>query len=31
MVFTNRATDAIHVVYRLVDGNWGVLNLHAGA
>jgi len=31
MVFSNRATDGIHVVYRLPDGNYGVLNLHAGS
>jgi putative sigma-54 modulation protein len=29
VVFTSRATDAIHVVYKLPDGNYGVLNLHA--
>jgi len=28
MVFANRATDAIHVVYKLPDGNYGVLNLN---
>lgn len=30
LVFTNRATELIHVVYRLPDGNYGVVNLHAG-
>jgi putative sigma-54 modulation protein len=30
MVFSNRATEAIHVVYKLPDGNYGVLNLEAG-
>ena len=29
VVFTNRATDLIHVVYKQDDGNYGVLNLHA--
>jgi putative sigma-54 modulation protein len=29
VVFTNRGTDLIHVVYKLPDGNFGVLNLHA--
>jgi putative sigma-54 modulation protein len=31
MVFANRATDAIHVVYKLPDGNYGVLNLEASS
>lgn len=30
LVFTNRATELIHLVYRLPDGNFGVVNLHAG-
>ncbi len=29
VVFANRATDLIHVVYKQGDGNYGVLNLHA--
>jgi len=29
VVFANRATDLIHVVYKQDDGNYGVLNLHA--
>lgn len=29
VVFSNRATDLIHVVYKQEDGNYGVLNLHA--
>lgn len=29
VVFANRGTDLIHIVYRSVDGNYGVLNLHA--
>jgi putative sigma-54 modulation protein len=29
VVFASRATDGIHVVYKLPDGNYGVLNLHA--
>ncbi len=29
VVFANRATDLIHVVYKQEDGNYGVLNLHA--
>jgi ribosome hibernation promoting factor len=29
LVFSNRATDLIHVVYKQADGNYGVLNLHA--
>jgi putative sigma-54 modulation protein len=28
LVFANRATDILHVVYRLPDGNYGVLNLN---
>ena len=29
VVFSNRATDYIHIVYKLPDGNYGVLNLPA--
>jgi putative sigma-54 modulation protein len=28
LVFTNRATDVVHVVYKLPKGNYGVLNLN---
>jgi putative sigma-54 modulation protein len=31
LVFANRATELIHVVYRLEDGNYGVVNLHAAS
>ena len=31
MVLANRATDALHVVYKLPDGNYGVLNLEASS
>lgn len=29
LVFANRGTDLIHIVYKSPDGNYGVLNLHA--
>ena len=29
LIFTNRATELIHLVYRLPDGNFGVVNLHS--
>jgi putative sigma-54 modulation protein len=29
IVFANRATELVHIVYKLPDGNYGVLNLHA--
>ena len=29
VVFSNRTTDLIHIVYKQTDGNYGVLNLHA--
>jgi putative sigma-54 modulation protein len=29
LVFANRATELIHIVYKLPDGNYGVLNLPA--
>jgi len=29
LVFTNQATELMHVVYKLPDGNFGVVNLHA--
>lgn len=28
LVFTNRATDVVHIVYKLPKGNYGVLNLN---
>lgn len=30
LVFANRGNDHLHIVYRMSDGNYGVLNLHAG-
>ena len=30
LVFANRGNDHLHIVYRTSDGNFGVLNLHAG-
>ena len=29
VVFSNRASDLIHIVFKRADGNYGVLNLHA--
>jgi putative sigma-54 modulation protein len=29
VVFSNRASDLIHIVFKRPDGNYGVLNLHA--
>ncbi|MFQ5600749.1 MAG: ribosome hibernation-promoting factor, HPF/YfiA family [Candidatus Krumholzibacteriia bacterium] len=29
VVFSNRSTELIHIVYKTADGNYGVLNLHA--
>jgi len=29
VVFANRATDLIHIVFKRTDGHYGVLNLHA--
>jgi putative sigma-54 modulation protein len=31
MVFANRTTDLVHIVYKLPDGNYGVLNLNTTA
>ncbi len=31
LVFANRGNDHLHIVYRMTDGNFGVLNLHAGS
>jgi putative sigma-54 modulation protein len=31
IVFAIRGTELIHIAYKLPDGNYGVLNLHAGA